>query len=97
EIKNGKPVWIFIRSLLGRMCRIKKPWSKLYLCKDGAEPVCLEQKVVEFPTQKGDGFMIVPDEETIQNWETVSVAYQRNEGPKTASCGNATLGLPRMF
>jgi hypothetical protein len=79
------------------MCRIENLWTKLYLCKNGAESVCLEQKVVEFPTQKGDVFMIVPDEETIQNWETVPVAYQRNEGPKTASCGNATLGLTRMF
>jgi hypothetical protein len=97
EIENGKPIWISIRSLLGRMCRIENPWSKLYLCKNGAEPVCLEQKIVEFPTQKGDAFMIVPEEEAMKNWNTAPVAYQRNEGPKTASCGNATLGLPRMF
>jgi hypothetical protein len=97
EIENGKPVWISIRSLLGRMCRIENPWSKLYLCKNDAEPLCLEQKVVEFSTQKGDGFMLVPEEETMNNWKTMPVAYQRNEESKTASWGNATLGLPRMF
>ncbi|MCK4417124.1 MAG: hypothetical protein KAV99_03045, partial [Candidatus Latescibacteria bacterium] len=97
EIENGKPVWISIRSLLGKICRIENPWSKLYLCRNGTESVCLEQETVEFPTQKGDVFMIVPEEETMKNWNTTPVEYQRNEQPKTASWGNATLGLPRMF
>jgi hypothetical protein len=97
EIENGKPVWISIRSLLGRICRIENPWSKLYLYRNGTESVCLEQETVEFSTQKGDVFMIVPEEETVKNWKTMPVEYQRNEEAKTASWGNATLGLPRMF
>jgi hypothetical protein len=97
EIENGKLLWISIRSLLGRMCKIENPWSKLVLYKNGAESVCHEQATVEFATQKGDEFMILPEEEAMKNWKTMPVAYQRNEESKTASWGNATLGLPRMF
>ncbi|MCK4590185.1 MAG: hypothetical protein KAT86_00420, partial [Candidatus Latescibacteria bacterium] len=97
EIENGKPVWISIRSLLGKTCRIKNPWVKLYLSRGGAESISYEQDTVEFSTQKGDVLMIVPEEATMKNWKTVPVEYQRNENPKTDSSGNARLGLPRMF
>jgi len=97
EIKNGKPVWISVHSLLGKICKIENPWPKLYLYKNGRRSGCLKQKIVEFPTKKDDVFMIVPAEEIIKDWKTTTIQYKKNEKPKTASCGNATLGLPRMF
>jgi hypothetical protein len=97
EIKHGKPAWISIRSLLGKMCKIENPWAKLYLYENGEKAGCFEQKIVEFPTQEDHVFIFVPEEKTMKNWKTMPVEYQRNEQPKTASWGNATLGLPRMF
>jgi hypothetical protein len=97
EIKGGKPAWISVRSLLGKSCRIENLWPKSYLYKNGKKSGYFEQRIIEFLTHKGDIFMIVPEEKMMGNWKTMPVEYRKNENPKTASCGKAGLGLPRMF
>jgi len=41
--------------------------------------------------------MLVPDESVMETWQTISVAYSRNDREKTHASGYTTLGLPRLF
>ena len=97
EIKNGRPAWISIRSLLGKGLRVENPWPKSYFYKNGKKSGCSTQKIMEFPTQKSDALMFVPEENTMKTWKTISLEYRKNKRPKTAPDGKATLGLERMF
>jgi len=97
EIREGKPLWIAIRSKLGKTCRIARPWPKAYIFQNGKKIDCRQENFIEFPTKKGDLFLIVPDEGRVSKWETTPVRYEPNKDAKVHSSGRTMLGLPRMF
>ncbi|MCL5019326.1 MAG: hypothetical protein M1426_02460, partial [Patescibacteria group bacterium] len=97
EIKNGIPSWVCIVSKLGNNCKIHNPWTTAYLSKNGRKVRSFDEKMVEFPTQKDEIFVLVPGENTLATWKTINIHYQQNENVKTDVTGKATLGLPRMF
>ncbi len=97
DIENGKPVWIAVKSLLGERCRIQNPWTVGHLYENGSFEESFEGREMEFTTSAGSLFIIVPEKETVESWNTAVIEYNRNALPKENSSGNASLGLQRMF
>jgi hypothetical protein len=97
EIQKGKPLWVSIQSKLGKACKIANPWAKAFVYENGKKVAMLRGAEIEFATQAGKQYMIVPSENVMKNWKTAVVKYMPNERPKVHPSGYAQLGLARMF
>jgi hypothetical protein len=97
EIQKGKPLWIGIKSNLGKTCKVVNPWTKAFVYENGKKIATLTGGTIEFATRTGKQYMIVPNEAVMKNWKTVSVKFAPNDQPKTHPSGYTQLGLPRMF
>ena len=97
EIRDGRPLWIAVRSTLGRTCRILRPWPAAHVFRNGEKLVRSREEILEFPTAEGDRFLLVPNEMTASEWETVPTRHKANKDARIHASGRAMLGLPRMF
>jgi len=97
EIGDGKPLWISVRSKLGKTCRLQNPWKTIHVYANGKKVPHRGRRIIEFPTSRGRQYVIVPDPRIIQRWDTRPARHAANNAAKTHSSGYAQLGLPRMF
>ena len=97
EVADGKVLWVSVRSLEGKMCRIVNPWKKLVVYSGNKKIEVSTDRVVEISTAKLREFILVPTERTLTNWNTKPLKYNRNMLYKTDQSNTIELGTPRMF
>lgn len=96
EIIKGRICWIFVKSLHGYECKIKNPWKKTYIYKNGKIIMTTGRKLLTINTKKNDKFIMVSDRSKITKWQTCGMRAEKNKTAKHYGQA-ATLGLPKMF
>ena len=97
EVANGKVLWISVKSLEGKVCRIVNPWKKLIVYSGNKKITTSKNRVVEIPTTKSRDLVLVPTEQTLARWKTTPLKYCRNMSCKVDGSNTIELGMPRMF
>lgn len=108
EYKEGQVPWVCIESNSGKVCYIVNPLEKNNVCcvelgpegevvtyRELVSQLVHEDRILEFPTIKGNRYLIIQDKEYFTEWTVEPLKYERNRNNK--QLGDARLGLPRMF
>ena len=97
EIDQGLPTWIFIESTRGACCRVASPWSHTVVYEGEQLLFTRCDAVIEFMTQAGGRYLLVPDDSVKEHWQTTPVQYARNDQPKAHASGFVRLGWPALY
>ncbi len=98
EIREGKIVWIALKSINGQDCKLELPWGKAFLTSNrnnkGRE---LKGEVVYLKTKPDEQILLMPNELKADSWVIVGESPSTNEQVKYHESGKTQLGIPCMF
>lgn len=98
EIKSGKVLWIFIKSIWGTQCRVNNPWPEASAWK-GNKKVKIKgsERLLALPLKKAEGLLLLPGNTDHFKWEVLAENPQPCITTKFHQSGKAQIGIPKQF
>lgn len=99
EQRNGKVLFVAVSSRVGGVCRLFHPWPAegiAAVVSQGTQtPVRRVGEILEWDTQPGIRYIIVPDARLLERWKVVPVSPPPRQTPSKLK--RAILGRERLF
>jgi hypothetical protein len=98
EMREGKVVWIALKSINGQDCKLELPWDKVFVTSNrNRKSREVRGAIVDLKTKPDEQILLVPNETDVESWSVVGESPSTNEQVKYHESGKTQLGIPRMF
>lgn len=98
EMREGKVVWIALKSINGQDCKLELPWDKVFVTSNrNRKSREVRGAIVDLKTKPDEQILLVPNETDVKSWSVVGESPSTNEQVKYHESGKTQLGIPRMF